>query len=473
MIRAGRRRGVPGAVASSTARCRRCSSCSAPRVRRRARRGVHAAPAGRHDASWCSPLGGLVAALRRGRRAGRRPRSRRRRGRGRGRRPDAVPAGHHPAALARWRARRRRALARHRRRRVRPAGVVAAGLASTSGRSRPPGSTQTEVFPLTLFAVGGMLLFPAANDLLTMFVALEVLSLPLYLLCGLARRRRLLSQEAALKYFLLGAFSSAFFLYGVALLYGYAGTVDLAGHRRRPSAPTPGTRRAAADRHRAARGRPAVQGRRRAVPLVDAGRLPGRARRRSPGSWPPAPRSPRSARCCGSSTSRSAASRWDWRPMLWVVAILTMLVGSVVALTQTDVKRMLAYSSIAHAGFILVGVRRRLDRRRASSSVLFYLLAYGFIDDRRVRRRHPGARLRRRGDAPVAVGRARPSARRWSPACSRSSCWPSRASRSPAASPGSSPSSRPRVDGGAAPLVVVGVLCERDRGVLLRPGRSC
>ena len=78
-----------------------------------------------------------------------------------------------------------------------------------------------------LFAVGGMLLFPASNDLLIMFVALEVLSLPLYLLCGLARRRRLLSQEAAVKYFLLGAFSSAFFLYGVALLYGYAGSVRL------------------------------------------------------------------------------------------------------------------------------------------------------------------------------------------------------------------------------------------------------
>ena len=74
-----------------------------------------------------------------------------------------------------------------------------------------------------------MLLFPAANDLLTMFVALEVLSLPLYLLCGLARRRRLLSQEAAVKYFLLGAFSSAFFLFGIALLYGYAGSVRLAG----------------------------------------------------------------------------------------------------------------------------------------------------------------------------------------------------------------------------------------------------
>ena len=83
------------------------------------------------------------------------------------------------------------------------------------------------------------MLFPAANDLLTMFVALEVLSLPLYLLCGLARRRRLLSQEAAMKYFLLGAFSSAFFLYGVALVYGYAGSMDFGaineavGQRRR------------------------------------------------------------------------------------------------------------------------------------------------------------------------------------------------------------------------------------------------
>src|SRR5271165_1855537 len=89
------------------------------------------------------------------------------------------------------------------------------------------GVRQTELFPLAMLAVGGMLVFPAANDLLTMFVALEVLSLPLYLLCGLARRRRLLSQEAAVKYFLLGAFSSAFFLFGVAMLYGFAGSVSL------------------------------------------------------------------------------------------------------------------------------------------------------------------------------------------------------------------------------------------------------
>ncbi len=90
------------------------------------------------------------------------------------------------------------------------------------------GLVHTEIYPLTLFSVGGMLLFPASNDLLTMFIALETLSLPLYLLCGLARRRRLLSHEAAMKYFLLGSFSSAFFLFGIALLYGYSGSVSLA-----------------------------------------------------------------------------------------------------------------------------------------------------------------------------------------------------------------------------------------------------
>ena len=89
------------------------------------------------------------------------------------------------------------------------------------------GRQQTEVFPLTLFAISGMMLFPIATDLITLFVALEVLSLPLYLMAGLSRRRRLLSQEAALKYFLLGAFSSAFFLMGAAFLYGYSGSLNL------------------------------------------------------------------------------------------------------------------------------------------------------------------------------------------------------------------------------------------------------
>ena len=114
------------------------------------------------------------------------------------------------------------------------------GLSAFTGRAADaPGSPgeaeartarleHSEVFPLALFALLGMMVFASANELLTLFVALEVLSLPLYVLSGLGRRRRLLSQEAALKYFLLGAFSSAFFVYGIALAYGYAGGVRLA-----------------------------------------------------------------------------------------------------------------------------------------------------------------------------------------------------------------------------------------------------
>ena len=138
------------------------------------------------------------------------------------------------------------------------------------------GGMQTEVFPLMLFALGGMMTFTAANDLLTMFIALEVLSLPLYLMCGLARRRRLISQEAALKYFLLGAFASAFFLYGLALLYGYAELGEALRHRQRGHRHQP-LRRAAVRRSGPAGRRPAVQGVGRSVPHLDPGRLPGRA----------------------------------------------------------------------------------------------------------------------------------------------------------------------------------------------------
>ena len=257
-------------------------------------------------------------------------------------------------------------------------GTEAERQASTSGLDH------TEVFPLMLFAVGGMMMFPASNDLLTMFVALEVLSLPLYLLCGLARRRRLLSQEAALKYFLLGAFSSGFFLYGVALVYGYAGSFELAAINEAVRNDL-GNRDAAARRHGHAGGRPAVQGRRRAVPRLDARRLPGRADRRSPRSWPPAPRWPRSVRCCASSTSASAPTAGPGSRCCGSIAILTMVVGAVLAIAQTDVKRMLAYSSIAHTGFLLTGVlgvqsaTELADGQLTSlQAVLFYLVTYGF-----------------------------------------------------------------------------------------------
>jgi NADH-quinone oxidoreductase subunit N len=236
------------------------------------------------------------------------------------------------------------------------------------------GVVQSEVFPLTLFAVGGMLLFASANDLLTLFVGLEVFSLPLYLLCGLARRRRLLSQEAALKYFLLGAYSSAFFLFGSALLYGFSGSIQL-GDIATATSSTTGLD---------------------ALLYVGLGMLAvGLLFKVSAApfhSWTPdvyqgAP-TPVTG-FMGACTKVAAFGallrvfyvaaggfRWDWRPMMWIVAVLSMLVGSVIALTQTDVKRMLAYSSIAHAGFLLVGVVA--TSQAGLSATLFYLLAYGF-----------------------------------------------------------------------------------------------
>ncbi|MEO6880271.1 MAG: NADH-quinone oxidoreductase subunit NuoN [Mycobacteriaceae bacterium] len=271
---------------------------------------------------------------------------------------------------------------------VEPGGAFVADLQTLQARGQDGGtgtatltreqagatSTHTEVFPLVVFSLAGMMAFVAADDLLTMFVALEVLSLPLYLLCGLARRRRLLSQEAALKYFLLGAFASGFFLYGLALLYGYAGTVRLSGI----AAATTGTDRSDT--------------------LLFAGLgllLVGLLFKASIGpfhSWTPdvyqgapTPITAFMATCTKVAafgailrvlTVAFEGVRWDWRPLLIGIAIVSMAVGAVLGLTQTDMKRMIAYSSIAHAGFILVGAIALTPKGLSGS--LFYLLAYGF-----------------------------------------------------------------------------------------------
>jgi proton-translocating NADH-quinone oxidoreductase chain N len=235
------------------------------------------------------------------------------------------------------------------------------------------GQAHTEVYPLTLFAVGGMLLFPAANDLLTMFVALEVLSLPLYLLCGLARRRRLLSQEAAMKYFLLGAFSSAFFIFGIAMLYGYSGSVQLSAIA---SAAASGTSSATL----------LYAG----IALVGIGLLfkigavPFQSWKPDVYQGAPTPVTALMASCTLVSAFGALLRvfyvafgqlTWDWRPALWAVAILTMVGGSVIAITQRDVKRLLAYSSIAQAGYILTGVVAA--NTAGLSGSMFYLAAYG------------------------------------------------------------------------------------------------
>jgi NADH-quinone oxidoreductase subunit N len=241
----------------------------------------------------------------------------------------------------------------------------------------------TEVFPLALFAVLGMMLFPASNDLITMFIALEILSLPLYLLCGLARRRRLLSQEAALKYFLLGALSSAFFIYGTALIYGYSGSFTLA----------------AID--------DAIRNSDQGLGLLLAGMgllgvgllfkfsaVPFHSWTPDVYAGAPTPVTGFMAACTKIAAVGAlmrvfyvglGADRWDWQPTMAIIAVLTMAVGSVLAITQTDVKRMLAYSSIAHAGFMMVAFVGASQAVTGSppgsltsvSSVMFYLVAYG------------------------------------------------------------------------------------------------
>ncbi|UKJ63925.1 NADH-quinone oxidoreductase subunit NuoN [Cellulosimicrobium cellulans] len=250
--------------------------------------------------------------------------------------------------------------------------------------TRRKGLEQTEVYPLVLFAVGGMMIFPATGNLLVMFVALEVLSLPLYVLSAMARRRRLLSQEASFKYFLLGAFASALFVFGVALVYGFAGSVDLVevyqslANPAGPLATMPGL---------------VVVG----VLLILAGLLfkigaaPFHAWTPDVYQGAPTPITGFMAACTKAAAfgallrvlyvvslglaQSSLATREDLFVALWIVTLLTMVVGTVVGAVQTDVKRLLAYSSIAHAGFILVGVVGFSQLSLRAS--VFYLLVYG------------------------------------------------------------------------------------------------
>ena len=241
----------------------------------------------------------------------------------------------------------------------------------------------TEVYPLMMFSVGGMMLFPTANDLLTMFVALEVLSLPLYILTGLARRRRLLSQEASLKYFLLGSFASAFFLFGAVLLYGYAGSM-------RFGVINESIRNTAAHHNMLLIGIGML-----AVGLLfKVGAVPFHAW--TPDVYQGAPTPVTGFMAAVTKVAAFGAmlrlfysafgdERWSWTPMLWVVAILTMVVGAILAVVQTDMKRMLAYSSVAHTGFILTGVLGvqaagglAEGEITATQAVLFYLTSYGF-----------------------------------------------------------------------------------------------
>ncbi|OLB80568.1 MAG: NADH-quinone oxidoreductase subunit N, partial [Actinobacteria bacterium 13_2_20CM_2_71_6] len=260
-----------------------------------------------------------------------------------------------------------------------PGGPFVAAAAVTAGTEADRAQAQrrdagTEVYPLLLFALGGMMLFVSANDLLTMFVALEVFSLPLYLMCGLARRRRLLSQEAALKYFLLGAFASAFFLFGIAMLYGFAAQVTFSGIHNAIQASAQSTVLLYVGLALVAIGL-----------LFKAAAVPFHVWTPDVYQGAPTPITAFMAACTKVAAFGGLLrvfyvaferAAWDFRLVIGVIAVLTMLVGSILAVTQTDIKRLLAYSSIANAGYLLVGVLG-LNRDGLSSS-MFYLVAYGF-----------------------------------------------------------------------------------------------
>ncbi|SFK33502.1 NADH-quinone oxidoreductase subunit NuoN [Geodermatophilus ruber] len=262
---------------------------------------------------------------------------------------------------------------------ARSAFVAAAAVPVGSPRDRElmtAPRVQTEVYPLATFAIGGMMLFVAANDLLIMFVALEVLSLPLYLISGLARRRRLLSQEAAVKYFLLGAFASAFFLYGLALVYGATGSIGLADIRA-------ATTESGSDVLLVLGLALLIVGL-----MFKASVAPFHAWTPDVYQGAPTPVTAFMAACTKVAAFGAilrllyvafGTSEWTWRPLVYGIAIISMVVGAVLALTQTDLKRMLAYSSIAHAGFLLTGVIGLSPDGGGSglAATMFYLLAYG------------------------------------------------------------------------------------------------
>ena len=231
-----------------------------------------------------------------------------------------------------------------------------------------------EYYALLLLATAGMMLMGAATDLLIIFLGLEILSIPLYVLTGLNRARQE-SGEAALKYFLLGAFASAFFLYGIALTYGATGTTNLAGIVSFLGSASAG-----------------------AYLYIALGLLLiGFAFKVAlvpfhmwvPDVYQGAPTSVTAFMSVGAKAAGFAALarvllyafptlESSWMAPLAALAVLTMTLGNLSAIAQTDIKRMLAYSSIAHAGYILVGVVAA--NTAGATGILFYLLAYALMN---------------------------------------------------------------------------------------------
>ena len=235
---------------------------------------------------------------------------------------------------------------------------------------------QPEYYALLLTAVLGMVVMAASNDLITIFLGLELMSLSLYVMVGF-RRNQLESNEAALKYFLLGAFASGFLLYGIALLYGGTGATNL-----QKIGEFLGDTPLAGNTLVLVGGLLVLTGF-----LFKVAAVPFHMW--TPDAYQGAPTSVTGFMSAGAKAAGFAALlriliralpslTHDWQPMLAIVAMLTMTVGNVAALLQTNVKRMLAYSSIAHAGYVLVALVAGGNEGYAAA--VFYLAAYSFMN---------------------------------------------------------------------------------------------
>jgi len=234
-----------------------------------------------------------------------------------------------------------------------------------------------EYYVLVLFATVGMMLMASGVNLLIIFLGLEVMSISIYVLAGIMRDDPR-SVEAAFKYFLLGAFASAFLLYGIALTYASTGALDL------------GEIAVVLTEQQWIRGLPIlITG--LALLMVGFGfkiaLVPFHMW--TPDVYEGAPTSVTAFMATGVKAAGFAAFvrvffyalpalQPYWTEIMWVLAVATMTVGNIIALSQTNIKRMLAYSSIAHAGYILVAFVAGNDLGR--SSILFYLLAYCFMN---------------------------------------------------------------------------------------------
>ncbi len=234
-----------------------------------------------------------------------------------------------------------------------------------------------EYYVLMMFSIGGMMLMAQSYNLLMVFLSLELLSIPLYILAGFARSQ-MESEEAALKYFLLGAFASGFVMYGIALIFGATGHIDFQGIVAAVSAGT---------------SNPVLFIIGAALLLVGFGFKVAAVpfQMWTPDVYQGAPSSVTAFMSVAVKAAGFAAllrifivlfpSLADqMTPVLWVIAALTMLVGNVVALVQNNIKRLLAYSSIAHAGYLLmafVGFGNGEIVTNSIAATLFYLAAYG------------------------------------------------------------------------------------------------